>query len=139
MSIHVFVGLHYVRSSCLNLLTVILKLVLSFLCVSVQDEELAPPTGPVDHMFYSTVSSLDRKPSLSSDEDGDIYRHTPPPAGCGGDVLNHLTNQTDKTTDAQVDQDAQDRDTHKPDQLAESWMGYSGPGCGILSLQVTDR
>lgn len=25
------------------------------------------------------------------------------------------------------------------DQLAESWMGYSGPGCGILSLQVTDR
>uniref|UniRef100_A0A8P4KHA5 HPS5-like beta-propeller domain-containing protein n=1 Tax=Dicentrarchus labrax TaxID=13489 RepID=A0A8P4KHA5_DICLA len=24
-------------------------------------------------------------------------------------------------------------------QLAESWMGYSGPGCGILSLQVTDR
>uniref|UniRef100_A0A8C2ZX34 Tectonin beta-propeller repeat containing 2 n=1 Tax=Cyclopterus lumpus TaxID=8103 RepID=A0A8C2ZX34_CYCLU len=23
--------------------------------------------------------------------------------------------------------------------LAESWMGYSGPGCGILSLQVTDR
>ncbi|KAE8277165.1 Tectonin beta-propeller repeat-containing protein 2 [Larimichthys crocea] len=104
-----------------------------------EDEELAPPTGPVDHMFYSTVSSLDRKPSLSSDEDGDIYRHTPPPAGCGGDVLNHLTNQTDKTTHAQVDQDAQDRDTHKPDQLAESWMGYSGPGCGILSLQVTDR
>uniref|UniRef100_A0A673BVR2 Tectonin beta-propeller repeat containing 2 n=1 Tax=Sphaeramia orbicularis TaxID=375764 RepID=A0A673BVR2_9TELE len=24
-------------------------------------------------------------------------------------------------------------------QFAESWMGYSGPGCGILSLQVTDR
>uniref|UniRef100_A0A4W4E0Q7 HPS5-like beta-propeller domain-containing protein n=1 Tax=Electrophorus electricus TaxID=8005 RepID=A0A4W4E0Q7_ELEEL len=23
--------------------------------------------------------------------------------------------------------------------LAESWMGYSGPGCGILSLVVTDR
>ncbi|TKS86229.1 Tectonin beta-propeller repeat-containing protein 2 WD repeat-containing protein KIAA0329/KIAA0297 [Collichthys lucidus] len=104
-----------------------------------EDEELAPPTGPVDHMFYSTVSTLDRKPSLSSDEDGDIYRHTPPPAGCGGDVHKHLTNQTDKTTDAQVDQDAEDRDTHKPDQLAESWMGYSGPGCGILSLQVTDR
>ncbi|XP_036398118.1 tectonin beta-propeller repeat-containing protein 2 [Megalops cyprinoides] len=28
---------------------------------------------------------------------------------------------------------------HKSDQLAESWMGYSGPGCGILSLAVTDR
>uniref|UniRef100_A0A6Q2Z782 HPS5-like beta-propeller domain-containing protein n=1 Tax=Esox lucius TaxID=8010 RepID=A0A6Q2Z782_ESOLU len=24
-------------------------------------------------------------------------------------------------------------------QLAESWMGYTGPGCGILSLVVTDR
>lgn len=24
-------------------------------------------------------------------------------------------------------------------KLAESWMGYSGPGCGILSLVVTDR
>uniref|UniRef100_A0AAY4BLT5 HPS5-like beta-propeller domain-containing protein n=1 Tax=Denticeps clupeoides TaxID=299321 RepID=A0AAY4BLT5_9TELE len=23
--------------------------------------------------------------------------------------------------------------------MAESWMGYSGPGCGILSLVVTDR
>ncbi|XP_034721787.1 tectonin beta-propeller repeat-containing protein 2 [Etheostoma cragini] len=23
--------------------------------------------------------------------------------------------------------------------LSESWMGFSGPGCGVLSLQVTDR
>ncbi|KAM9341628.1 tectonin beta-propeller repeat-containing protein 2 [Symphorus nematophorus] len=104
-----------------------------------EGDDLAPPAGLMDQMFYSTVSSLDRKPSMSSDEEGDIYCHTVPPAGRGGDVLNCPSNQTEKTKDRQLDEDAQDRDAHKPDQLAESWMGYSGPGCGILSLQVTDR
>uniref|UniRef100_UPI0037E88311 tectonin beta-propeller repeat-containing protein 2 n=1 Tax=Semicossyphus pulcher TaxID=241346 RepID=UPI0037E88311 len=104
-----------------------------------EDDDLAPPAGLVDQMFYSTVSNMDRKPSVSSDEEGDIYCPSLPPAGSGGDVLNCPSNQTEKTTDREVDQDAQDRDSHKPDQLAESWMGYSGPGCGILSLQVTDR
>ncbi|KAG5855887.1 hypothetical protein ANANG_G00001720 [Anguilla anguilla] len=28
---------------------------------------------------------------------------------------------------------------HKSHQLAESWMDYAGPGCGILSLVVTER
>ncbi|XP_037687732.1 tectonin beta-propeller repeat-containing protein 2 isoform X4 [Choloepus didactylus] len=27
----------------------------------------------------------------------------------------------------------------KSDQFAESWMGYSGPGCGILSLAVSEK
>ncbi|XP_038584234.1 tectonin beta-propeller repeat-containing protein 2 isoform X1 [Micropterus salmoides] len=104
-----------------------------------EDEDLAPPAGLVDQMFYSTVSCLDRKPSMSSDEEGDIYCHTVPPAGSGGEVLNCPSTQTENTADRKLDQDAQDRDTPKADQLAESWMGYSGPGCGILSLQVTDR
>ncbi|XP_020509379.2 tectonin beta-propeller repeat-containing protein 2 isoform X1 [Labrus bergylta] len=98
-----------------------------------EDDDLAPPAGVMDQMFYSTVSNLERKPSMSSDEEGDIYCPSLPPAG---DALTCPSNQT---ADGQVDQDPQDRDTHKPDQLAESWMGYSGPGCGILSLQVTDR
>ncbi|KAL7380916.1 hypothetical protein ABVT39_025956 [Epinephelus coioides] len=102
-------------------------------------DDLAPPPGLPDQMFYSTVSNLDRKPSMSSDEEGDIYCHSLPPPGSGGEVLNCPANQAEKTIDKQMDQDAQDRDTHKSDQLAESWMGYSGPGCGILSLQVTDR
>ncbi|KAK2826857.1 hypothetical protein Q5P01_021071 [Channa striata] len=102
-----------------------------------EEDDLAPPSGLIDQMFYSTVSSLDRK-SLSSDEEGDIYRHSLPLAATGGDVHTCLPNQTEKT-DRQMDQDSQDRDKLKPDQLAESWMGYSGPGCGILSLQVTDR
>ncbi|XP_074484346.1 tectonin beta-propeller repeat-containing protein 2-like isoform X3 [Sebastes fasciatus] len=104
-----------------------------------EDEDLAPPPGLSDQMFYSTVSNLDRKPSMSSDEDGDFYCHSLLLSGSGEDVLNCPSDQTEKTTDRLMDQDAQDRDIHKPDQLAESWMGYSGPGCGILSLQVTDR
>ncbi|XP_075963363.1 tectonin beta-propeller repeat-containing protein 2 isoform X1 [Anarhichas minor] len=102
-------------------------------------EDQVPPAVLADQMFYSTVSSLDRKPSLSSDEEGDIYCPTLAPTGSSGEVLEHPSHQKEKTTDQQVDQDAKDRDALKPDQLAESWMGYSGPGCGILSLQVTDR
>ncbi|XP_034419187.1 tectonin beta-propeller repeat-containing protein 2-like [Cyclopterus lumpus] len=101
-----------------------------------EDEDQVPPAVLADQMFYSTMSSLDRKPSLSSDEEGDIYCPTLGPSGSRGEV--HSAHQME-TTDRQVDQDAQERDTLKPDQLAESWMGYSGPGCGILSLQVTDR
>ncbi len=94
--------------------------IFSFLYVYVQDDDLAPPAGLVDQMFYSTVSSLDRKPSMSSDEEEDIYCHTLPPAGSGGDVLNCPSNQLEKTTDRQMDQDTQDRDTHKPDQVRQT-------------------
>ncbi|XP_069392362.1 tectonin beta-propeller repeat-containing protein 2 [Paralichthys olivaceus] len=100
---------------------------------------LMPPAGLADQMFYSTVSTLDREPSLSSDEEGDIYCHTLPAAGSRGEVLTCSSIQMEKSSDSKADRDAQDRDGHKSDQLAESWMGYLGPGCGILSLQVTDR
>ena len=77
----------------------------------VQDEDLAAPSGLAEQMFYSTVSSLDWKPSLSSDEDGDIYC---PTTGRRGDNLNDPSSET---TDRQVEQDPQDRDTHRPDQV----------------------
>ncbi|XP_026164144.1 tectonin beta-propeller repeat-containing protein 2 isoform X2 [Mastacembelus armatus] len=98
-----------------------------------EEDDVVPPADQVEQMFYSTVSSLDRKPSISSDEGGDIYCHTLTPA----DI--RPPNQAETKTDKQMDQDVQDRERLKLDQLAESWMGYSGPGCGILSLQVTDR
>nr|XP_043904060.1 tectonin beta-propeller repeat-containing protein 2 [Solea senegalensis]XP_043904061.1 tectonin beta-propeller repeat-containing protein 2 [Solea senegalensis] len=97
-----------------------------------------PPAGLADQMFYSTVSTLDRGPSVSSDEDGDIYCHTLPPGGSKGDVLTCLSSHTE-TREIQTYVDTPDRERHKSEQLAESWMGYSGPGCGVLSLQVTDR
>ncbi|XP_028994773.1 tectonin beta-propeller repeat-containing protein 2 isoform X2 [Betta splendens] len=103
----------------------------NFICprIGPEDEEednMSPPAGLVDQMFYSTVSCM------SSDDEGDIYCPTLPAAANGE------SNQTEAITE-QTDRDTPDRDRPKPDQLAESWMGYSGPGCGILSLQVTDR
>ncbi|XP_029973409.1 tectonin beta-propeller repeat-containing protein 2 isoform X1 [Salarias fasciatus] len=103
-----------------------------------EEDKLAPPAGLADPMFFSTVSSLDRKQSMSSDEDGDIYCPSVAP-GRDRDNRTSSPNQLDRTKDGRTDQEAQEKDRHKPDQLAESWMGYSGPGCGILSLQVTDR
>ncbi|XP_076834111.1 tectonin beta-propeller repeat-containing protein 2 [Brachyhypopomus gauderio] len=74
------------------------------------------------------------EPSPSSDEE-DIYAHGMPSSTSLGDGLNNLTLQGCAPKMAGLDETR----LHKADQLAESWMGYSGPGCGILSLVVTDR
>lgn len=81
------------------------------------DDDMAPPAGVVDQMFYSTVSNLDKKPSMSSDEEGDIYGPSLHPSV---DALTCPSSQSKKTADRHVDQDAQDRDTHKPDQVRQS-------------------
>ncbi|XP_037342763.2 tectonin beta-propeller repeat-containing protein 2 isoform X2 [Pungitius pungitius] len=94
-----------------------------------EKDERVPPVVLGDQMFYSTMSSLERRPGMSSDEEEDIYCQ----------VLNPPPHPTEKTSDPHVEPDTNNRDPLKLDQLAESWMGYSGPGCGILSLQVTDR
>ncbi|KAL6106114.1 tecpr2 [Pungitius sinensis] len=94
-----------------------------------ENDERVPPVVLGDQMFYSTMSSLERRPGMSSDEEEDIYCQ----------VLNPPPDPTEKTSDPHVEPDTNNRDPLKLDQLAESWMGYSGPGCGILSLQVTDR
>lgn len=60
-------------------------------------------------MFYSTVSSLDRKASLSSDEDGDIYCQS------GRDVTICVPSKTDKTSERQLD--VLNRGGHKADQV----------------------
>ncbi|KAM4625057.1 tectonin beta-propeller repeat-containing protein 2 [Polymixia lowei] len=91
-----------------------------------EEEDMAPPSGGTEQMFYSTVSCGD------SDEEDDIYSHGVPSGGGTGDNMSPLSLQTDGLLE-------QDKAKLKADQLAESWMGYTGPGCGILSLQVTDR
>lgn len=65
-------------------------------------------------MYYSAVSTLDRKDSVSSDEDGDIYRQT------GRDVSNCPPNRTDKTGDGQMSLDELNRGLHKPDQVGRA-------------------
>uniref|UniRef100_A0A1A7X3G9 Tectonin beta-propeller repeat containing 2 n=1 Tax=Iconisemion striatum TaxID=60296 RepID=A0A1A7X3G9_9TELE len=99
-----------------------------------KEDHRPPSAGPSDPMIGSTVSSVENNPSVSSDDDEDIYCHNPS-AGSGGSM--YPSKEAEKMTVRQTNQVTRDR--HRPYQLAESWMGYSGPGCGILSLQVTDR
>lgn len=105
-----------------------------------QDQFQSPLTGPdqdqkdsaevPEQIFYSTVSSSEKKTSVSSDDE-DIYQTAPP---VGHEAEQQPAHQTPDRTEQ-----SQDRERHRAEQLAESWMAYSGPSCGILSLQVTDR
>ncbi|XP_030629595.1 tectonin beta-propeller repeat-containing protein 2 [Chanos chanos] len=70
----------------------------------------------------------------SSDEE-DIYAHGMPTSSSLGEGLSSLTLQGSSTKQPEHEE----LRLQKADQLAESWMGYTGPGCGILSLVVTDR
>lgn len=85
---------------------------------------------PIRPLGYSP----EPEPTPSSDEE-DIYGHGVPSSASLGDGLNALSLQSSSA------KQKEDEETQllKADQLAESWMGYSGPGCGILSLVVTDR
>ncbi|XP_051579341.1 tectonin beta-propeller repeat-containing protein 2-like isoform X2 [Myxocyprinus asiaticus] len=85
---------------------------------------------PIRPLGYSP----EPEPTPSSDEE-DIYAHGVPSSASLGDGLNALSLQ------GSAAKKKEDEETQllKADQLAESWMGYSGPGCGILSLVVTDR
>uniref|UniRef100_A0A673I7Z8 Tectonin beta-propeller repeat-containing protein 2-like n=1 Tax=Sinocyclocheilus rhinocerous TaxID=307959 RepID=A0A673I7Z8_9TELE len=85
---------------------------------------------PIRPLGYSP----EPEPTPSSDEE-DIYAHGVPSSASLGDGLNALSLQS---SSAKQNED-EETQLLKADQLAESWMGYSGPGCGILSLVVTDR
>lgn len=81
-----------------------------------QEDHLPSSDGQADQMFYSTVSNLDRNPSVSSDDDDDIYC---PGLPSGGNVVSCPSNETEKTTDRQTDLDAQNRDRLKPYQVRQ--------------------
>lgn len=97
----------------------------TFACLCDQVGDAAPPAA-VDQMYYSAVSSLGRKDSVSSDEDGDIYRQT------GRDVSNCPPNRTDKTGDGQMSLDELNRGLHKPDQVG---IQHHFPKVGITHEQ----
>lgn len=80
-------------------------------CLCEQAGDKAPPAAVDDQMYYSTVSSLDRKDSFSSDEDGDIYCQS------GRDVTICAPNKTDKTSDRQLAPGVLNRGSHKADQV----------------------
>ncbi|XP_077420740.1 tectonin beta-propeller repeat-containing protein 2 isoform X2 [Vanacampus margaritifer] len=95
-----------------------------------------PPAAAMDQTGDRGL--VGTKLSVSSDdEESDIYRHSPPHVA-GADV-EHGSAGKSLSVDDVCQPDARDGPGRKAEQLAESWMGYSGPGCGILSLHVTDR
>lgn len=93
-----------------------------------EQEDLEPPSCVLDQMGYS----VEREQGPSSDEE-DIYSHGVPSSGSVGDRLSSACLQGSSR------QQELDKARNQADKFAESWMGYSGPGCGILSLAVTDR
>ncbi|XP_066551042.1 tectonin beta-propeller repeat-containing protein 2 isoform X2 [Amia ocellicauda] len=75
--------------------------------------------------------------SASSDEE-DIYGHsqTSPADHLYGTNLQRLV---DGQRQDAVTSNLEEACSFKSDQFAESWMGYSGPGYGILSLVVSEK
>nr|XP_020649277.1 tectonin beta-propeller repeat-containing protein 2 isoform X3 [Pogona vitticeps] len=73
--------------------------------------------------------------SASSDEE-DIYGHSLPYSSSETSVAEMgVCHPSQDKAKASVDEGA----LLKSDQFAESWMGYTGPGYGILSLVVSDK
>ncbi|KAJ8287370.1 hypothetical protein COCON_G00000290 [Conger conger] len=103
-----------------------------------EEEEEEAEEGEAEAEGVAEEEPLPRCPpeadlSTSSDEE-DIYAHGAPPPPPPAAWAPHRTS-TPHTPATPHDQGR----AHKSHQLAESWMDYAGPGCGILSLVVTER
>ncbi|XP_010891212.4 tectonin beta-propeller repeat-containing protein 2 isoform X2 [Esox lucius] len=112
-----------------------------FLSPLIEPDDCEDQDGPDHHQNYlldlEPPYSLDptytpRPEQCQSSDEEDIYTPQGVPYSASsvslGDDLNALNLQCSNVS--KLDQDK---------TLAESWMGYTGPGCGILSLVVTDR
>nr|XP_024644223.1 tectonin beta-propeller repeat-containing protein 2 [Macaca nemestrina] len=95
---------------------------------------------PVSALAASTPKAwLEQPPrdqALTSSDEEDIYAHGLPSSSSEASVteLGPSRSQQDLSRLG-----ADDAGLLKPDQFAESWMGYSGPGYGILSLVVSEK
>ncbi|XP_062351618.1 tectonin beta-propeller repeat-containing protein 2 isoform X4 [Cinclus cinclus] len=90
-------------------------------------------TGSAERVAYSHESKTEK--SASSDEE-DIYGHGLPYSSSETSMpevgaVPGAQDETKISLDEMV--------LLKSDQFAESWMGYSGPGYGILSLVVSEK
>lgn len=77
------------------------------------------PAGHGDQMFYSTLSTLDKESTLSSDEDGDIYCHRMQPAGNTGDPT--CSPNQRETSDPLTDTDTLCKDRNKSNQVLKTF------------------
>ncbi|KAI5102184.1 tectonin beta-propeller repeat-containing protein 2 isoform X1 [Silurus meridionalis] len=103
-----------------------------------QSKDDSERTFDSDLPYYSIRPlpySPEPEPELSpSSDEEDIYAHGILSSASQGDGLGNAGLQV-----STLNQTEQEDMRHKTDQFAESWMGYSGPGCGILGLVVTER
>nr|XP_028561620.1 tectonin beta-propeller repeat-containing protein 2 isoform X1 [Podarcis muralis]XP_028561709.1 tectonin beta-propeller repeat-containing protein 2 isoform X1 [Podarcis muralis] len=96
---------------------------------------MANPNASAASEWISNTSDAAAERSASSDEE-DIYRHGLPYSSSETSVTEMggcLPPQEKVRTS--LDEGA----LLKSDQFAESWMGYAGPGYGILSLVVSEK
>ncbi|ELW47184.1 Tectonin beta-propeller repeat-containing protein 2 [Tupaia chinensis] len=75
-------------------------------------------------------------PVLTSSDEEDIYAHGLPSSSSETSVTELRASRSPQD---QSQPGAGDTGLLKSDQFAESWMGYSGPGYGILSLVVSEK
>uniref|UniRef100_A0A4W3IVS6 Tectonin beta-propeller repeat containing 2 n=1 Tax=Callorhinchus milii TaxID=7868 RepID=A0A4W3IVS6_CALMI len=80
----------------------------------------------------------------SSSDDEDIYGHGQPQSSSETSVTelhrSYCAEESLGTVFPDMAKPGQEELEHlKSDQFSESWMGYSGPGCGILSLVVSEK
>ncbi|KAM6200894.1 tectonin beta-propeller repeat-containing protein 2 [Rhynchocyon petersi] len=98
-------------------------------------QEVTPPAPAVSTQGPQLEQPSRDQTSASSDEE-DIYAHGLPSPSSEARAAelgrSHLLPEL-----GQPGADA--TGLLKPDQFAESWMGYSGPGYGILSLAVSEK
>ncbi|KAJ8333335.1 hypothetical protein SKAU_G00422310 [Synaphobranchus kaupii] len=100
----------------------------------VAEEDAPPPEPPLPRCLP------DAELSASSDEE-DIYAHGVSHSASTASLdTPHAPRPPHPSNTPHIPPNAGDQDSiHKSHQLAESWMDYAGPGCGILSLVVTER
>ncbi|KAJ8377532.1 hypothetical protein AAFF_G00256280 [Aldrovandia affinis] len=104
----------------------------------VEAEQRALP--PAEPPLPPPSCPLEAELSASSDEE-DIYAHGVPHSASAASLdMAHVPRRSHPSnTPHDPGRAADEACLHKSHQLAESWMDYAGPGCGILSLVVTER
>ncbi|XP_059039166.1 tectonin beta-propeller repeat-containing protein 2 isoform X1 [Mustela lutreola] len=98
---------------------------------------LTPPVSALAaHTHEPWLEQPSRDPVLTSSDEEDIYAQGLPSSSSETSVteLGGSRSLQDLSQPG-----AEDTGLLKSDQFAESWMGYSGPGYGILSLAVSEK
>ncbi|XP_066134293.1 tectonin beta-propeller repeat-containing protein 2 isoform X1 [Saccopteryx bilineata] len=103
---------------------------------SLGGQRTRPASALVASAYRPCLEPPSQDQALTSSDEEDIYAHGLPSSSSETSVRElggsrSLQDLSQPVTD--------DPGLLKSDQLAESWMGYSGPGYGILSLVVSEK